>query len=141
MRLWTIDPSFLDRAGLVACWREALLAKAVLEGKTKGYKHHPQLDRFREAYDPVGVLNAYLYRLFAEAHSRGYKFNMDKIGNISYQKVIVTSGQLEYEWKHFLKKAAKRNPEWHKKVFAACVYAAPSFIVVPGPIEPWEKVK
>jgi len=38
MRLWTIHPKYLDAKGLVALWRETLLAKHVLEGKTPGYK-------------------------------------------------------------------------------------------------------
>ena len=43
MRLWSIHPRYLDSMGLVALWREALLAQAVLRGETKGYKFHPQL--------------------------------------------------------------------------------------------------
>ena len=37
MRLWTLHPKYLDPQGLVALWREALLARAVLQGKTRGY--------------------------------------------------------------------------------------------------------
>jgi hypothetical protein len=37
---------YLDGRGLVALWREALLAQAVLRGRTRGYRH-PQLARFR----------------------------------------------------------------------------------------------
>ena len=48
MRIWSLHPRYLDAKGLVAVWRETLLAKHVLEGKTKGYKNHPQLNRFRE---------------------------------------------------------------------------------------------
>lgn len=47
MRLWSLHPSLLDRAALVAGWREALLAQKVLRGETTGYRHHPQLERFR----------------------------------------------------------------------------------------------
>ena len=46
MRMWSVHPSHLDRAGLVACWRESLLAQAVLAGRTRGYRNHPQLERF-----------------------------------------------------------------------------------------------
>jgi hypothetical protein len=49
MRIWSIHPKYLDIKGLVALWREALLAKHVLEGRTKGYRNHPQLDRFKLA--------------------------------------------------------------------------------------------
>ncbi|MGP9584395.1 pyrimidine dimer DNA glycosylase/endonuclease V, partial [Micrococcaceae sp. AOP34-BR2-30] len=30
MRLWSLHPEVLDRQGLIAGWREALLAQAVL---------------------------------------------------------------------------------------------------------------
>lgn len=43
MRLWSLHPSLLDRAALIAGWREALLAQKVLRGQTTGYRHHPQL--------------------------------------------------------------------------------------------------
>jgi len=33
MRMWSVHPSHLDRAGLVACWRESLLAQAVPAGR------------------------------------------------------------------------------------------------------------
>ncbi|HEU5178767.1 MAG TPA: pyrimidine dimer DNA glycosylase/endonuclease V, partial [Burkholderiales bacterium] len=32
MRLWSLHPKYLDARGLVALWREALLAQAVLRG-------------------------------------------------------------------------------------------------------------
>ncbi|MFZ2406304.1 MAG: pyrimidine dimer DNA glycosylase/endonuclease V [Methylobacter sp.] len=38
--------------GLLALWREALLAQKVLRGESRGYRHHPQLARFRELVDP-----------------------------------------------------------------------------------------
>ncbi|WP_343214776.1 pyrimidine dimer DNA glycosylase/endonuclease V, partial [Dokdonella sp.] len=40
MRLWSLHPRYLDPQGLVALWREALLAKAVLRGETRGYTQH-----------------------------------------------------------------------------------------------------
>jgi hypothetical protein len=73
MRLWTLHPEDLDAAGLVALWREALLANAVLAGRTNGYRHHPQLERFREASHPVAAVNAYLRVVHAEATRRGYQ--------------------------------------------------------------------
>ena len=48
MRLWSLHPSYLDSAGLVALWQEGLLARKVLSSQTKGYIHHPQLHRFRK---------------------------------------------------------------------------------------------
>ena len=41
MRLWSLHPAHLDRQGLIACWREALLAQKVLAGLTTGYRSHP----------------------------------------------------------------------------------------------------
>lgn len=57
MRLWSIHPQYLDAKGLLALWREALLAKHVLEGSTKGYKNHPQLIRFKETDNPIGFIS------------------------------------------------------------------------------------
>ncbi|WP_245747334.1 pyrimidine dimer DNA glycosylase/endonuclease V [Frateuria terrea] len=47
MHLWTPHPKHLDRQGLLALWREGLLARAVLRGQTRGYRQHPPLERFR----------------------------------------------------------------------------------------------
>jgi hypothetical protein len=56
MRFWSINPSYLDRQGLIALWREALLAQKVLQGATKGYTRHPQLQRFKDCSDPIGAI-------------------------------------------------------------------------------------
>ena len=79
MRLWTLHPRHLDAAGLVALWREALLAQAVLLGRTRGYTRHPQLQRFRAAADPVASIGAYLRVVADEATSRGYAFDATRI--------------------------------------------------------------
>jgi hypothetical protein len=60
MRLWTLHPKYLDAQGLVALWREGLLAQKVLRGRTRGYRHHPQLARFRAQADPVASIARYL---------------------------------------------------------------------------------
>ena len=65
MRIWSVHPRYLDRQGLLACWRESLLAQAVLADATKGYQHHPQLERFREQPDPLVAIGAYLAGLHA----------------------------------------------------------------------------
>ena len=80
MRLWSLHPKFLDAQGLVACWREALLARAVLRNETRGYRNHPQLDRFRSAENPLATLEAYLWELWEEGTRRGYRFDEDKLG-------------------------------------------------------------
>ena len=58
MRLWSLHPALLDRAGIVACWRESLLAQAVLAGRTRGYTRHPQLARFRAHPEPTVAIAA-----------------------------------------------------------------------------------
>ncbi len=143
MRLWSVHPKYLDPSGLAALWREALLAKKVLEGGTKGYRNHPQLERFKMTLNPVAAINAYLQEVCAEARSRGYKFNASRIGNISSDgKITVTSGQLEYEWRHLLAKLEKRSPEWLMKYSGvASPEPHPLFRAVKGDIEEWERYK
>ncbi len=79
MRLWTIHPKYLDARGLVALWRETLLAQKVLQGETKGYRNHLQLIRFKEQTDPVAYVATYLRFIHQEAVSRGYNFDWTKL--------------------------------------------------------------
>jgi len=109
MRLWTIHPKYLDAKGLVALWREALLAKKVLEGKTKGYTKHPELDRFRACKDPLAAINMYLRRVWDEADSRGYSFDKTKIGKKTTKATIpATKNVVLWEFEHLKKKLQKR---------------------------------
>src|SRR5271163_3199096 len=104
MRLWSLHPSVLDRQGLVALWREGLLAQKVLLGQTKGYRFHPQLDRFRASANPVAAIAAYLWEVRHEAEARGYNFDASKITMRKRAVSIpVTRGQLDFERKHLLK--------------------------------------
>ena len=80
MRLWTIHPKHLDAKGLVALWREALLAQKVLQGGTRGYRHHPQLRRFLATSRPAAALARYLAAVHEESVRRGYHFDAAKIG-------------------------------------------------------------
>ena len=141
MRLWSLHPSLLDRAGLAALWRESLLAQKVLLGRTKGYRFHPQLYRFRQAERPVTAIADYLREVQAEATRRGYLFDASKIaGKPGAAPLSVTRGQLLYEWKHLESKLRKRDPAWlqecPKKVR---IRAHPLFNVIPGRVEPWER--
>src|SRR4249920_2132445 len=116
MRLWTIHPKYLDPKGLVALWREALLARAVLRGKTIGYRHHPQLERFTSHRSPRLAINAYLGLIYEEAASRGYDFDRRKIGPIrTVTRISLASGQLRHEWQHLLKKLSARSPSLYSK--------------------------
>jgi hypothetical protein len=80
MRLWSVHPKYLDARGLVALWREGLLAQAVLRGRTSGYVRHPQLR----------------------------KISLSR----ALRRLRVTRGQLEFEWRHLLKKVTARDRKW-----------------------------
>lgn len=141
MRLWTLHPRYLDPQGLVALWREALLARTVLRGETSGYRHHPQLERFHKQSAPRSAINAYLAAIHAEAESRGYAFDYRKIGPVRTRvRIAATTGQLEYEWRHLLCKLRKRSPvhfrRWRKLDLPQ---AHPSFTIIKGPIAAWER--
>ena len=140
MRLWSLHPSQLDAKGLVALWRAGLLARHVLKGLTKGYKHHPQLERFRRQRDPVLALDSYLSRVVDEADRRGYNFDR---GKIRYQKgnrnIRVTDAQLTFEWKHLLKKLWSRDRALHAQLKNSKPRSHPCFRVVQGEIASWER--
>lgn len=141
MRLWSLHPRHLDARGLVALWREGLLARAVLAGGTTGYRHHPQLERFRDRRDPMAAIDCYLSRVLDEARERGYEFDASKIRyrTCRHGPLVVASRQLEYEWEHLLAKLKtrdgrrwgverRRRPDPH-----------PCFGVARGPVASWER--
>ncbi len=143
MRIWTLHPQYLDRQGLLALWREGLLAQAVLLGKTRGYRHHPQLDRFREQRDPVAAIAAYLTAVHSESVRRGYTFDATKIAQGgTHPRIAETRGQLMYEWRHLKLKLRKRSAAF----LATCVKVKeprphPLFRIVSGYVRNWEKRK
>ena len=141
MRFWTLHPKYLDSRGLVALWREALLARAVLRGRTRGYRHHPQLDRFRAHATPRMAINAYLEIVHLESARRGFCFDRGRFGTVRASgRIEVTIGQMRHEWAHLLSKLAARSPDdyerW-KRVRTPDPH--PLFQVVPGAVEHWEK--
>jgi Pyrimidine dimer DNA glycosylase len=143
MRLWTLHPRYLDAQGLVALWREALLARAVLRGHTNGYRQHPQLTRFRDSAAPRSAINRYLTLVYAEALSRGYSFDRSKLGPVrAAECILVTDGQLQYEWRWLLGKLKRRSPSVYRQHLEVSFPAAhPLFQVVSGPIADWEHVQ
>lgn len=147
MRLWSLHPRYLDAQGLVALWREGLLAQKVLAGKTRGYRHHPQLLRFQDSSSRVVMINLYLHVICDEADRRGYDFDRSKLLPLSAPKgarrltMTVTRGQIEFEWQHLLKKLYKRSRQQYLKI--KCIRRPrphPLFRVVHGCIEKWERV-
>jgi hypothetical protein len=141
MRLWSLHPKYLDRLGLLACWRETLLAQKVLIGETKGYRNHPQLKRFLSQPDPLAAIGSYLIPLAEEAQRRGYHFTSTKINpSRQSEKIPVTRGQMCYEWAHLKEKIRRRDPERYQQFTDIDLPDPhPSFEIVPGDIEPWEK--
>ena len=140
MRLWSIHPQYLDSKGLVALWREALLAQHVLEGKTKGYTNHPQLNRFKECKNAKYAINQYLSEVYNEAILRNYNFDKTKI-DWSFKPVLipVTNGQIEYEFKHLINKLKVRDLVKYKAICTQKKIAIFNiFKEKMGAIEPWE---
>lgn len=168
MRLWSLHPRHLDRPGLTGCWRESLLAQAVLAGRTTGYRSHPQLERFRAQVDPLAAVGVYLEALAAEATERGYRFDRTRIdrrpadgapgdgvpddvvsGDVdptglgeqpTVGRIPVTEGQIALEWDHLLLKLSARDPErWARESARTGPELHPLFVEVPGDVESWER--
>jgi hypothetical protein len=142
MRLWSVHPRYFDRQALTACWREALLAQAVLSGATNGYRSHPQLERFRAQASPGASIGAYLAGIADEADSRDYSFDRAKIlaAPDAAGLIPVTTGQLAYEWQHLLAKLARRSPAVAARwTGLAAPEPHPLFTVVDGGIASWER--
>ena len=134
---------YLDSKGLVALWRETLLAKHVLLGKTKGYKNHPQLTRFKKGTNPVQLIDQYLAAVYHESKHRGYTFDAKKFDIPTELRMLdVTDGQVKYERMHLLNKLKVRDMErFNQFSFSDHFVLHPMFNLVEGDIEEWEVVK
>jgi hypothetical protein len=143
MRLWTLHPRYLDAQGLVALWREGLLARAVLDGQTRGYRHHPQLLRFQAQAEPRVAIDRFLRAVHAESIERGYRFDATKLDPAragGEPRINATDGQLAYEWRHLLGKLQLRSPALFARWQGLrAPEAHPMFEIVEGPVEPWER--
>lgn len=139
MRLWSLHPCHLDASGLVALWREGLLAQAVLAGRTRGYRHHPQLIRFRNEAEPVVLIGTYLWAIHAEAMRRGYRFDGTRIeAGAAPVAIEVPRGQVDFEWRHLMAKLARRSPAWREWNETAGRRLHPLFRIVDGGMADWE---
>jgi hypothetical protein len=143
VRLWSIHPQYLDGIGLVALWRESLLAQKVLRGETRGYRNHPQLRRFSNHRYPQRAIAHYLMGVWEEGHRRGYQFDKAKIcagGPLTTQKIPISTGQLQYELHWLCTKVQRRDPPTYQRLLAVrAIECHPSFAIVEGDIEEWEK--
>jgi hypothetical protein len=143
MRIWTLHPRYLDTKGLLALWRESLLAQKVLQGETRGYRNHPQLKRFKSLANPVGAIAKYLHFVSLEADARGYKFNAAKIA-LPYDnaEILCTRGQLLYEWHHLQEKLKARDAARFQATQDIAEPAPhPMFRIIEGEIEDWEIIQ
>lgn len=142
MRIWSIHPAYLDTRGLLAVWRETLLAQKVLKGLTRGYKNHPQLKRFKAQTDPVGAIASYLKAIHGEALRRGYNFSRDKIEPRDFnEQITCTRGQLLYEWNHLKGKLKNRDAGKYRELQAVTEPSPhPLFKIVEGEVEDWEVI-
>ena len=143
MRIWSLHPRYLDSKGIVALWRETLLAKAVLEGKTEGYRNHPQLIRFKNSSSPFEALNFYLSFVYKEALERAYAFDKEKIDwDFKVVSIPVTRGQLDYEVSHLLRKLKLRDSKKYEEVKSLKHFEPnPIFKIISGGVESWEIVQ
>lgn len=142
MRIWSIHPKYLDSKGLVALWRESLLAKNVLANNTRGYKYHPQLQRFKSSKKPLECINQYLEEILHEALRRNYSFDPQKV-NLKFKRstLTVTSGQLGFEMEHLKRKLKTRDGKKLEEIMAIRrIEPHPLFTVVEGHTETWEKI-
>jgi hypothetical protein len=140
MRLWTLHPKYLDARGLVALWREALLAQQVLRGRTKGYRRHPQLARFLSQPRPVASIARYLAAVHLESRARGYRFDRSKIGRVGRaSRLAETEGQLLHEWSHLKRKLRERNVALYRRLRRVPVPDPhPMFRIIKGDARSWE---
>jgi hypothetical protein len=144
LRIWRIHPKYLDWKGLGALWRETLLAQAVLMGKTKGWKNHPQLTGLREHPQPIKAVGYFLKEVYLEAKGRGYNYNYGKILEPVeiINQIAVSDGQLRYEFEILMGRLKERTPEkyWsNENLKVKDPEPHPLFKVVKGSPAEWEK--
>ena len=134
------------KKGLVALWREALLAQAVLRRiarreRSVGYANHPQLSRFLAQRLPMASLALYMRTVHEESLKRGCRFQASRIdGAGDCRRIEVTAGQLRFERRHLLAKLKRREPD-HCDLLAADPLPVPNplFKTVPGGVAEWER--
>ena len=146
MRLWSLDPSYLDSKGLGGVWREGLLAQSTLLGKTTGWMNHSHILRFKNHEKPVYAIGFYLLKIYEEASIRGYRYSKFKIVESPEEvsPIKVTYGQLLYEFHILKERLQKRAPSKFKEVLMTerrenSPQPHPLFVGVDGEVELWEK--
>lgn len=133
---------YLDCKGLLAVWREGLLARKVLQGGTAGYRNHPQLIRFKANENPLMSIDIYLTHIYIESQKRCYRFDANKINiNPASGIMVVTDGQIAFEFEHLKSKLGKRDRLKLDEISKVkTILPNPIFTIIPGKIELWEKL-
>ncbi len=145
LRLWSLDPVYLDWKGLGGVWREGLLAQAVLLNRTKGWKNHSQLSRFKSHGYPILAIGFYLLKIYEEGCRRGYHYDKSRIIKIvdRVEPIKVTKGQLLFELEILKERLRERDTmkfrELELETSRCYPRPHPIFEVVDGEVEPWEK--
>jgi len=119
MRLWSIHPEYLDSIGLVALWRESLLAQKVLKSETQSHKNHPQLKKFKACPHPQYAIANYLVEIWKESQRRGYNFNKEKIRHTKIvEKIPITQSELKCEFDLLRERLKKRTPSKYQNLLS-----------------------
>ena len=111
-------------------------------GGTRGYRNHPQLERFRATTSPSTSIGDYLHHVADEADRRGYRFDRSKLGpRPAATRLEVTTGQVAFEREHLKRKLDTRDAERSSALPEAhAIQSHPMFTIVDGPISEWERI-
>ena len=90
----------------------------------------------------MNAVNNYLKGVWEESNKRNFKFNAQKIGSVrSSGKISVSTGQVQFEVIHLLKKLKERDKvKYNILRNRAKIETHPLFRKTAGRIEDWEKI-
>lgn len=118
MCLWSIHPKYLDKLGLIALWREGLLAQKALSVPSTQYIRHSELERFKNNENPLKAIGSYLCYVAAEGAKRGYNFTHERIvyPNFDDYLIIINDDTLNLEVKNLKNKLKLRDKTKFKEL-------------------------
>lgn len=117
MSLWTVHPKYLDKQGLIALWREGLLAQKSLNGELDIELNNQVWQQFKNSENPLKAIGTYLSFIASEGARRGYKLGHEKIiyPNFDDNKFDIRPQDLIFEMKHLRDKLKLRDKnKWHE---------------------------
>jgi hypothetical protein len=137
-----VDPPAIPRLDGAWCPVEREPPSSARAGDTRGWRNHPQLDRFKDHSETMDAIGFYPLKIREEASFRGHSYDGSKIRRPINRVALtsITTGQLLYEFSLLLERTRLRMPAWHEKLRE--VYdlpkAYPLFEVVEGDVGRWE---